>query len=244
MSDTLYCGNRELLVAYLYEDGEARERAAMHAHVAQCQECADELLNLTETRRLLTEWAPPEASLGFRLPEQDGGGAGPSDSRPVGRVVWWRQPLPAWAQVAAALVIFVAGVAAGGARGPNTTGTTAPNSTATTARAEAAALEAAVAALDARVRGIERTALAVPPPGGDAGPAPVPIVDPMPRVRSEMAAFEQRIRADLATREEVARGLIDLKNEETQVLQQFRDYIDTRLNDQARAVWTSLRAEE
>ena len=60
------------------------------------------------TRRHLEVWTPPDAELGFRMqvPSQEA------------RLPWWRAPLPAWAQAAAALVIFGVGLSVGLVRGP------------------------------------------------------------------------------------------------------------------------------
>jgi hypothetical protein len=70
--------------------------------------CSDEVGELISTRRHLTAWSPPVTALGFQMP------APGIDAR----LPWWRAPLPAWAQAAAAILIFGAGLSAGLARGP------------------------------------------------------------------------------------------------------------------------------
>jgi hypothetical protein len=121
MTQNFQCGDQAALVGYLYDDCEPLERDAIAAHVISCAACAEELAMLSATRRQLASWTPPEARLGFRITAAD------ADSnvvamRPAGdggtRGAWWRQPLPAWAQLAAAVVIFAAGVSLGAARGP------------------------------------------------------------------------------------------------------------------------------
>lgn len=121
MNDTFHCGDHEALVAFLYDECEARDREAIGAHLSHCAACAGELEALRATRSVLASWTPPSAALGFRVTRADerppaagGGTAGGTVLRPA---AWWRQPLPAWAQVAAAALIFAAGLSLGAARG-------------------------------------------------------------------------------------------------------------------------------
>lgn len=103
MSDTLcsYQGNRdELLVAYLYDDIDMAERAAFEAHRVRCAACRNELADLRAVRAELGRWAPPEPA----------GGAVNLGAAASAKRAWWLE-IPAWAQVAAAL-LFLA-VAAG-----------------------------------------------------------------------------------------------------------------------------------
>lgn len=91
-----YSGDREeALVACVYNDGDPVAREAFDAHLPQCARCRDELDALRSVRAQLGQWAPPEASFTLVSP------SGPS---------WW-QEVPAWAQVAAALLFL--GVSAG-----------------------------------------------------------------------------------------------------------------------------------
>ena len=94
------CGDPAGLAGYLYDECEKGERAAIEAHLAICASCASELSALGATRTALASWTPPEATLGFRI----------ADAR---EPRWWARPLPAWAQAAAALVIFAVGMALG-----------------------------------------------------------------------------------------------------------------------------------
>jgi hypothetical protein len=98
-----YTGDRdEALIAFLYEDGDSGARAAFAAHLATCAPCRREIGTLRGVRRQMAAWAPPEPSSGNR--QSPGIGRQSSDIR------WWRQ-IPAWAQVAAALLFL--GVSAG-----------------------------------------------------------------------------------------------------------------------------------
>src|SRR5688500_4336321 len=116
MNDINVCGNHEALIGYLYDECEPAEREAVAAHVALCASCADEIRALGDTRAHLVSWATPALPLGFQLTRTEAEApakvlehAGPA-SRSSKSGGWWRQPLPAWAQAAAAVVIFAAGM--------------------------------------------------------------------------------------------------------------------------------------
>lgn len=100
-----YQGNRgEALLAHLYEEGNPAERAAFEVHLGACSACRAELAELAAVRAELGRWTPPEPAraLTFELPSDRARRSG----------VWAvLREVPAWAQVAAALL--VAGVAAG-----------------------------------------------------------------------------------------------------------------------------------
>jgi hypothetical protein len=107
MTDS-FCGYRgdrdQALVACLYEEhGEAGERALFEDHLATCARCLDELAALRGVRAQLARWAPPEPA--FNITDGNGQSAHRNPATP-----WWRE-IPAWAQVAAALLFL--GVSAG-----------------------------------------------------------------------------------------------------------------------------------
>jgi hypothetical protein len=108
MSVTFECGDKNALVAYLYEECEPELRAVISGHLTRCDSCSSEMDGLGWTRRHLEVWTPPMPELGFRMQ------APPQEAR----LPWWRAPLPAWAQAAAALVIFGVGLSVGLPRGP------------------------------------------------------------------------------------------------------------------------------
>jgi hypothetical protein len=162
MNDTFHCGSHETLVAYLYDECGPADRAAVAAHLAHCAACAEEIAALRATRTQLAAWAPPDARLGFQITSADQRNeplAFVSPGRAVGP--WWREPLPAWAQVAAAALIFAAGLTAGSiGRSPApTTVATAPapapvaERAAQTAAASVSATE--LARLERRLSAIE-----------------------------------------------------------------------------------------
>ena len=108
MSLTFECGDKNALVAYLYEECEPELRDVISGHLTRCDACSNEIDGLGWTRRRLEVWTPPMPELGFQMPVpvQDA------------RLPWWRAPMPAWAQAVAALLIFGVGLSVGLARGP------------------------------------------------------------------------------------------------------------------------------
>jgi anti-sigma factor ChrR (cupin superfamily) len=137
MNDIFQCGDSAALVAYLYDECAPGEQALIAAHIRSCAACASEIDALNATRRTLAAWTPPELALGFRITRED-------QPRPAKilepNIAWWRAPLPAWAQAAAALVIFGAGLSVGALRN------TAPERAPATRTAPAVAIAAAPAA--------------------------------------------------------------------------------------------------
>ena len=161
MTEKVHCGEADALIGYLYgESGEA-ERARVEAHLASCPTCAEELAALSATRRELAAWAPPDARLDFRLaggvassPRAGGSGASTDADVPPPRP-WWSQPLPAWAQLAAAVVIFAAGLAIGSTR-TSLSPTGPPEVRAEAGGAAAAPVQTPdVTRLEARIRELE-----------------------------------------------------------------------------------------
>ena len=104
MSD---CPENEALVAYIYDECEAAERAHVERHLKTCAACAAELEGFAALRGTLREWAPPQARLGFRVVadrDAETGGAPPP--------AWWFGALrPAWGLALAATTVLVAGAA-------------------------------------------------------------------------------------------------------------------------------------
>lgn len=183
MGQTFHCGDTEALVGFLYEECETDERAAIAAHLAICSACAAEAGALSVTRQQLSAWTPPDARLDFRLTDTP-------TSAP--RVRWWSNPLPAWAQLAAALLIFAVGTGLG------LTLTRNPAWAAVTSGAsDATAIDRLeVARLEQRVRDVERKSMTAVPAAMDVASR-----DTMAMlVQREIRASESRIRLLLAER--------------------------------------------
>ena len=122
-----YAGDRDgALIAFLYDDaeGETPERARFEAHVQTCERCRDELALLRGVRLQLAQWAPPEPGFAIANPRSiarsqsagslrsvaDSQGVAAESALRIPRSWGWRE-VPAWAQVAAALLFL--GVSAG-----------------------------------------------------------------------------------------------------------------------------------
>lgn len=115
MADTLcaFPDRDDALVTYLYDDMDAAERATFDAHLAICARCRNEVHDLRGVREHLTQWAPPFPAAGIRSnsPLQAGDrSVRLQPDSPAARRSWSKE-MPAWAQVAAAL-LFV-GISAG-----------------------------------------------------------------------------------------------------------------------------------
>jgi len=100
-----YDGDRdEALVAFLYDDGgDRQERELFEAHLITCARCRNELDALRGVRTQLARWAPPEPAFAVTY-------GNPQSAIRTPQSRWWRD-IPAWAQVAAALLFL--GVSAG-----------------------------------------------------------------------------------------------------------------------------------
>lgn len=112
-----YSSDRDqAIVSYLYSDDsgfDLAERAAFDAHLATCDRCRAELAAFEEVRVSLGRWSPPslrpENSLGVGAPGRESRAAG-DQPRAASHRTWWRE-IPAWAQVAAAMVCLGVGAA-------------------------------------------------------------------------------------------------------------------------------------
>lgn len=108
MSERRFCGNVDVLMSYLYDDGDPAERQEYEAHLAECRACAGEVSAMRAVRGGLAAWTPPEVLLDFRIVR---GTEARPEPRPR-RLAWLQIPqLPAWAQLAAASLVV--GVAVG-----------------------------------------------------------------------------------------------------------------------------------
>src|SRR5437667_5854567 len=99
-----YPGRDDLLIAYLYDDIEPAERTAFGVHLTACGRCSRELAELRGVRSTLSVWTPPE-------PARATSGESRATSREPRAVGSGWHDIPAWAQVAAALLVL--GVSAG-----------------------------------------------------------------------------------------------------------------------------------
>jgi hypothetical protein len=100
MTDMLcgYANRDETIVAFLYDELEPEPRRDFNAHLLTCTVCRDEVVGLRAVRTSLARWEPP-ALTSLQSPVSE-----------TSRSAWWHA-VPAWAQVAAALLFL--GVSAG-----------------------------------------------------------------------------------------------------------------------------------
>jgi Putative zinc-finger len=91
--------NKELLVAFLYEDLNDIDRAKVEMHLRACEACRDELAALRGVRIDLATWAPPLPDLGFRIVR---------DVKPVAQGSWRAWWTPAAGLAAAATLVLAA----------------------------------------------------------------------------------------------------------------------------------------
>lgn len=205
MTETFQCGDNAALVGYLYDECEAHERAAIAAHVTVCAACAAEIAALRSTRVHLAAWSPPEAELGFLITQRQA--PQPLEFKREARTQrthWFARPLPAWAQVAAATIVFAVGMVLGIAQGTNGVGSPRNVTVASASAQQGSATnvsEASLAALERRLRdematirvaNRETAAPSSPSLGNEA--------QLMTRVRALIEESEQRQQRELALR--------------------------------------------
>ncbi len=201
MSETFQCGDNAALTGYLYHECDASERTVIAAHVTVCAACAAELAALESTRVQLAAWIPPEAELGFIMRPRPA--AKPADPRlESGKraVRWFAQPLPAWAQLAAAAVIFAAGLSLGIARGAVPAAAPVEATIAEAPQAPSEGVSSAeLTALERRLRGEIATIRTTASPDATTASLP-PDTQLMTRVRALIEESEQRQQQELALR--------------------------------------------
>ena len=96
------------IVTFVYDDPGASppERTRFETHLRSCARCQDDVAALRGVRSRLAKWAPPEPSFAIHNSQSTIG----SPQSAIHNPQWW-SAIPAWAQVAAALLLL--GVSAG-----------------------------------------------------------------------------------------------------------------------------------
>jgi hypothetical protein len=226
----------EILVAYLYDDLEPDQRQTFAAHLSVCATCRNELDELRGVRIDLAQWTPPAPArvLTFQpMPERRG------------RVASALAGIPAWTQVAAALLVL--GVAAAIANfevrvddsgftvrtgWAATSGPAAESGASAAAPAPAAASAGSdapwrvdLAALETALRAdLQRAAPAAPRAAADSDNAAL-----LRQVRALIAASESSQRRELALRvAEVARDFQVQRTADLQRIQGSFTVLETR----------------
>jgi anti-sigma factor RsiW len=200
------CDDKQTLIAYLYDEVDTATRAGIEAHLASCPRCAAEARALGDVRLELSQWAPPDAELGFAVVRKS---AGPTEqpSAHVLRPARWWQTVPAWAQVAAAILVLAAGASIANIQVRSnadgfvvTTGWMAPQSQIAPATAPAASDQewrSAFASLEQQLRSEIRSSRE---PDAVRVAAPPADEATIRRVRQLLEASEQRQQRELALR--------------------------------------------
>jgi hypothetical protein len=197
------CDDKQTLIAYLYDEVDPATRHRVDAHLASCARCAAEVRALGDVRLELSQWAPPDAELGFAIVRKS--------EQPTGTVLrparWW-QTVPAWAQAAAAILVLAAGLSIANIQvrsGPDgftvSTGwmpVPVPVAPALSEPFDGAAIERRVEGLEQQLRSEIRSSRA-PEQARAAAAAPVDEAT-VRRVRQLLEASEQRQQRELAYR--------------------------------------------
>lgn len=148
MSLMFTCDDKATLVAYLYDEIDEVDRRRVDEHLRQCAACAAEVGALAGVRSELTQWAAPNADLGFTIVRNDASrqAAAPPPAATVLRPPQWFSTVPVWAQALAAVFVLAvsAGIANVQVRSSDdgivvSTGWMAPSTSATPVPAQAAA---------------------------------------------------------------------------------------------------------
>lgn len=103
----MFACDKDALVAYLYNEGNAPERRKFENHLRECAACAAEVAALSGVRTELSVWAPPDAELGFTVVQKS---ATPKPADVLRPAQWWNT-VPVWAQAAAAVLVLAVGAA-------------------------------------------------------------------------------------------------------------------------------------
>ncbi len=103
MSTTFHCDDKETLIAFIYDELEAETRRQVSAHLVTCAACASEVEGLRLVQQDLAQWQPPEIALNFEIAQRPATVLRPSR--------WSLPTVPAWAQLAAAVLVFAVGAA-------------------------------------------------------------------------------------------------------------------------------------
>ena len=94
------CDQRERLIGYLYEEGDAAERAVVQAHLDECADCRAEIAGFRSVQNDLRAWDVPDHESVWR------------PFAPAPAPQWWQQ-VPRWALAAAAGLMLMSGATGG-----------------------------------------------------------------------------------------------------------------------------------
>lgn len=201
MSTQFHCDDTATLVAFVYDDIEPLEKAAVARHLSECARCRDEVAALGGVRQALGAWTPPVPELRFTVVPES---AVSNVVRPS--VPAW-QTVPRWAQLVAATLALAVGASVANVQVRHDAGgwtlTTGWMTPAAPAPAAAAAPTDAQwqAALTSLEQSLRREIAARPVSTAPAAPAAATAdADTIARVRALIEASEKRQQQELALR--------------------------------------------
>lgn len=218
MSEIFHCDDKEMLVAYLYGEIDDDGRREVDRHLRTCAACAQEAEALLAVRSDLQAWTPPDVALDFAVVSRTAMAASPR-----GRL----GDLPAWAQLAAAVLVIGIGAAVANVQVRSderglvvTTGWMTPAAPEVAAAAAPASTAAdwkpALVALEESLR----HELAAMQPSGSAAAAPAAATAPsadaaalLRRVQLLIDASEERQRQEFALRLTQVRRELDMNRQ-------------------------------
>jgi anti-sigma factor RsiW len=204
MSSQFHCDDTATLVAFVYDDIDPLEKAAVSRHLVECARCRDEVAALGGVRQALGAWSPPVPELRFTVVPES---AVSNVVRP--HVPAW-QTVPRWAQLVAATLALAVGASVANVQVRHdatgwtiTTGWMAPAAPAQTVAAptgvDARQFQMALTALEQSLR----REIAARPASAPASPAAANTTadaDTLARVRNLIEASEKRQQQELALR--------------------------------------------
>ncbi len=195
--------DKELLIAYLYDETGDAERARMEAHLQECAACRDELTALRGLRVGLAQWAPPRPGFDVRVVRH---------GKPSWRS-WW---MPAFGLAAAAVLVLAVASALAHVEVPHDsngfrvrTGWSAAASAAASAATPASLTAAQEAEIQARYTALERRLTSLEAAAQQSSsvravstetPARMSDAEILRRVRDLLAQSESKQQQELALR--------------------------------------------
>ena len=234
------CENKELLVAFLYDEIDASDRRTFERHLASCAECRDELAELGHTRAQISSWTPPDGDLGFQIIRKS-----ETPSR-------WRFGFsPAWGLAAAAVLLLALGAGIAnldiryGTDGLVVrTGWNHAADASTAANVTPVDWKTQADQLDQRLRGLERAVAAHPPSSSIQNASANDMTDAelLQRVREIVDQSETRHERQVATRltdlmrevdaqrrldlASIDQGMTRLQNTSGAEVRQYREFLN------------------
>lgn len=205
MSSQFQCDDTATLVAFVYDDIEPLEKAAVSRHLVECARCRDEVAALGGVRQALGAWTPPAPELRFTVVPESALSNGVRPSVPA-----W-QSVPGWAQLVAATLALAVGASVANVQVRHdaagwtlTTGwmtpAAPPQAVAAPSSAEAQQFQMALSALEQSLRREMAARPVSTPAAAPAGASASADADTIARVRALIEASEKRQQQELALR--------------------------------------------